>query len=293
MSAARKKRSRSPEAASGGTTACTICLEPLTADGTEESLPCGHSFHRSCLKKWKRRPGGNRCPLCRKGMRSGSPDPYVDSDGAPSSDSEDSQSSELDGLPVFPEPTGETEYGNTTRSTLTPDLYHYGNETISRGDGSLGDQMRERTCSERQGVFCDSYSYRTPFLEILRTALRTNGSGNFHPNRVMKPARGCVTSLMVVARNPARWGGRVSLRRLIVYGVPIMVEDLDGDTLLHWAVLGIRNPQRPLNLWYLLEILRFRLGNTFRALDEHKNMSGITWRERYLACHDVEFFEEN
>lgn len=43
--------------------ACSICYEDQ--DGKEEvaSLPCGHHFHKKCVKKWLV-SGHFRCPLC-------------------------------------------------------------------------------------------------------------------------------------------------------------------------------------------------------------------------------------
>ena len=40
---------------------CAICHEEMTADNA--SLPCGHHFHKLCVKKWLLR-GDFRCPLC-------------------------------------------------------------------------------------------------------------------------------------------------------------------------------------------------------------------------------------
>lgn len=37
----------------------------LVDDG--DILPCGHSFHASCLSDWKRQSGDRQCPLCRVG----------------------------------------------------------------------------------------------------------------------------------------------------------------------------------------------------------------------------------
>ncbi|XP_057290168.1 uncharacterized protein LOC130612840 [Hydractinia symbiolongicarpus] len=41
---------------------CTVCLEDYE-DGEELMLcPCGHGYHRECIKKWILRK--NTCPLC-------------------------------------------------------------------------------------------------------------------------------------------------------------------------------------------------------------------------------------
>ena len=40
---------------------CAICHEEMTEDTSR--LPCGHHFHRACVKRWLLR-GDFRCPLC-------------------------------------------------------------------------------------------------------------------------------------------------------------------------------------------------------------------------------------
>lgn len=40
---------------------CSICLEEVLTDYVR--LPCGHSFHRSCIIKWKKKKP--QCPNCR------------------------------------------------------------------------------------------------------------------------------------------------------------------------------------------------------------------------------------
>ena len=41
---------------------CAVCLENITEQ--DEPISCGHTFHSSCLKKW--RDKCNTCPLCRQ-----------------------------------------------------------------------------------------------------------------------------------------------------------------------------------------------------------------------------------
>ena len=41
---------------------CSICLEPVTEG---KSHPCGHWFHRNCIKEWLETPSRNGCPNCR------------------------------------------------------------------------------------------------------------------------------------------------------------------------------------------------------------------------------------
>jgi hypothetical protein len=46
---------------------CPICLEELVEDTTYKT-PCGHSFHETCLKKWKETYAEGKqptCPYCR------------------------------------------------------------------------------------------------------------------------------------------------------------------------------------------------------------------------------------
>jgi hypothetical protein len=42
---------------------CSVCLCDITKKQTHK-LPCGHVFHKMCMKKWTTR-GNNTCPLCR------------------------------------------------------------------------------------------------------------------------------------------------------------------------------------------------------------------------------------
>lgn len=47
-------------------TECTICL--MTEDDEQSrwrELPCGHSYHESCLLEWVRHATRRACPLCR------------------------------------------------------------------------------------------------------------------------------------------------------------------------------------------------------------------------------------
>ena len=43
--------------------ACSICHEEMLANGCEAKLPCGHCFHKACVKRWLV-AGHLRCPLC-------------------------------------------------------------------------------------------------------------------------------------------------------------------------------------------------------------------------------------
>lgn len=42
---------------------CSVCLDPILKEW--EILPCGHHFHRDCLKKWSKSAKKLSCPLCR------------------------------------------------------------------------------------------------------------------------------------------------------------------------------------------------------------------------------------
>jgi hypothetical protein len=42
---------------------CAICLVRLEQGDVVGNIPCGHVFHKACLKSWL--PQANRCPLCR------------------------------------------------------------------------------------------------------------------------------------------------------------------------------------------------------------------------------------
>lgn len=42
---------------------CSICLRPMTG-GTKKIRPCGHQFHRGCIRSWVR-AGHASCPICR------------------------------------------------------------------------------------------------------------------------------------------------------------------------------------------------------------------------------------
>mmetsp|Transcript_28354 Transcript_28354/g.47062 ORF Transcript_28354/g.47062 Transcript_28354/m.47062 type:complete len:319 (+) Transcript_28354:122-1078(+) len=41
---------------------CVICFAAL-AEQTEQTLPCNHTFHQSCIREWLEKDG--RCPVCR------------------------------------------------------------------------------------------------------------------------------------------------------------------------------------------------------------------------------------
>ena len=42
---------------------CSICLDDCLI-GTK-STSCGHFFHSTCMKEWKKQLNGNTCPMCR------------------------------------------------------------------------------------------------------------------------------------------------------------------------------------------------------------------------------------
>lgn len=51
-------------------TACSICLEEMTADGSGAKLPCGHDvFHKACVRRWLIAQHV-RCPLCNSDFES-------------------------------------------------------------------------------------------------------------------------------------------------------------------------------------------------------------------------------
>ena len=41
---------------------CVICREELKNGDTLYRAPCGHKFHKKCLKRWLQED--NRCPMC-------------------------------------------------------------------------------------------------------------------------------------------------------------------------------------------------------------------------------------
>ena len=45
---------------------CPICMESLRGRRLLHT-PCGHAFHRGCLRQWLQR--GHTCPMCRKPLR--------------------------------------------------------------------------------------------------------------------------------------------------------------------------------------------------------------------------------
>eukprot|EP00730_Choanoeca_flexa_P020248 TRINITY_DN9901_c1_g2_i1.p2 TRINITY_DN9901_c1_g2~~TRINITY_DN9901_c1_g2_i1.p2 ORF type:complete len:123 (+),score=8.66 TRINITY_DN9901_c1_g2_i1:679-1047(+) len=50
---------------SSGVTSCCICLEEFEQDDMLLTLPCGHSYHRSCIEPWLTRRQ-RTCPLCKR-----------------------------------------------------------------------------------------------------------------------------------------------------------------------------------------------------------------------------------
>tara|TARA_Y100000389_G_scaffold25504_1_gene22080 strand:+ start:268 stop:768 length:501 start_codon:yes stop_codon:yes gene_type:complete len=43
---------------------CSICMCKMKAK-QRDILPCGHTFHESCLTKWEKASKNTTCPLCR------------------------------------------------------------------------------------------------------------------------------------------------------------------------------------------------------------------------------------
>lgn len=43
---------------------CSVCMDHMLERNCRE-LPCGHTFHKKCLQKWKLE-GNRTCPLCRE-----------------------------------------------------------------------------------------------------------------------------------------------------------------------------------------------------------------------------------
>ena len=48
----------------GSDSTCSVCMDQMLERNYRE-LPCGHSFHKKCLQKWKME-GNRTCPLCRE-----------------------------------------------------------------------------------------------------------------------------------------------------------------------------------------------------------------------------------
>ena len=64
-----KKEPRKPRETMAGKE-CLICFEDLSgarAQGCRQLNPCGHWFHRNCIKQWLKKQ--NTCPVCRVGIR--------------------------------------------------------------------------------------------------------------------------------------------------------------------------------------------------------------------------------
>ena len=59
--------------------ACSICHEEMLANGSEAKLPCGHCFHKACVKRWLV-AGHLRCPLCNSDFGSADQVPLGQSD---------------------------------------------------------------------------------------------------------------------------------------------------------------------------------------------------------------------
>ncbi|EOD19239.1 hypothetical protein EMIHUDRAFT_60581, partial [Emiliania huxleyi CCMP1516] len=48
---------------------CAICLEELVVGDAAAGLPCSHSFHETCIRKWLATQRGSHrrmtCPVCK------------------------------------------------------------------------------------------------------------------------------------------------------------------------------------------------------------------------------------
>ena len=49
---------------------CAICLEIVTNE-SDFQLPCGHWYHRECVKQLRTHGGNESCPLCREPLPPG------------------------------------------------------------------------------------------------------------------------------------------------------------------------------------------------------------------------------
>lgn len=56
----------------GGCRDCSICLEALVAGQQVTTLDCLHTFHASCVGRWRQTKGANAsCPLCKRPLVAG------------------------------------------------------------------------------------------------------------------------------------------------------------------------------------------------------------------------------
>lgn len=55
-----------PSVPAASNTSCVICLEDFREGEMVKRLPCGHTFHGSCVRRWLLRNGV--CPVCRRPM---------------------------------------------------------------------------------------------------------------------------------------------------------------------------------------------------------------------------------
>ena len=70
---------RSPSSQLASIPACPICLESFDPELSDvfSCCPCGHTFHRGCIRRWQRMPKKNKvlfrgfftCPVCRAKTR--------------------------------------------------------------------------------------------------------------------------------------------------------------------------------------------------------------------------------
>ena len=45
---------------------CPTCWDPIDAESTCVSTPCGHVFHSDCIESWMLGKKNVQCPQCRK-----------------------------------------------------------------------------------------------------------------------------------------------------------------------------------------------------------------------------------
>lgn len=62
--------------------ACTICLDDFVAGDKVKELPCGHSYHKSCIDPWLLQKS-SLCPLCKQSIQGGGVDLHAPPPAAP------------------------------------------------------------------------------------------------------------------------------------------------------------------------------------------------------------------
>ena len=60
---------------------CPICCEAFT-DTEWGRTPCGHAFHKACLREWTQAYANTRCPECRSGLNRSWRRTFVPEEGA-------------------------------------------------------------------------------------------------------------------------------------------------------------------------------------------------------------------